>query len=266
MQGRAMGVCGQRGLYPRDQSLLEHGLSPLLVGKELHLVATRRSPPAAPSWISPRAARRLTSSHFSLCPHSKTFNTLSALSHLPVFNVHFLSLYHHPFVLLRTFRSTTCISSPCTTPLCFFSPSGLQQAFPLHVSRLRSPSHLLVFSIHFLPLYHPLFSFAPSCLQHAFPPPVSPLAYHLSSFSAIKTYLLWRLYLGTILRRNPSLVPPLPTLVPPDNLWPLCSIIVLIPFYFQEIPLHVQLIWCGWISVSLGQLCAEWVSKMNQVE
>lgn len=192
MQGRVMGVCGQRGLYPTDQSLLEHGLSPLLVGKELHLAPARRSRSGStfldltsccpPSHLFPLLAlpqqQNIQYSQGSFSPSGlqRAFPlpvppSPCAPSHLPVYNMHFLSLYH---------------------PLCFFSPSGLQQAFPLHVSRLCSPSHLPVYNMHFLPLYHLLLS-------------------TLTSFSAIKTYLLWRLYLDTILRRNPTLVPPLPT-------------------------------------------------------
>lgn len=163
MQGRVMGVCGQRGLYPTDQSLLEHGLCPLLVGKELHLAPARRSRSGStfldltsccpPSHLFPLLAlpqqQNIQYSQGSFSPSGlqRAFPlpvppSPCAPSHLPVYNMHFLSLYH-PLVFLLTFRSTTSISSPCIAPL---------------------------------------LSFAPSCLQHAFPPPVSPLAFYPYQF------------------------------------------------------------------------------------
>lgn len=135
MQGRAMGVCGQRGLYPTDQSLLEHGLSPLLVGKELHLAAARRSCSGStfldltsccpPSHLFPLLALpQQQSIQYSQCSFAPSGLQHAfplpvppppcASFHLPVYNKHFLSMYR-AFALLRTFLSTTCISSPCIT-------------------------------------------------------------------------------------------------------------------------------------------------------
>lgn len=130
-----MGVCGQRGLYPTDQSLLEHGLSPLLVGKELHLEPARRSRSSStfldltsccrPSHLFPLLTlpqqQNIQYSQGSFSPSGlqRAFPlpvppSSCAPSHLPVYNKHFLSMYR-AFALLHTFLSTTCISSPCIT-------------------------------------------------------------------------------------------------------------------------------------------------------